>query len=138
MVIVPEFFRYETVVSFFCLQLFLSNATPEEFVDNMVQRFFCWLANFFFFSLCMQGGTTQMRFQPRHGRYLAAAAENTIGILDVETQARRHLLQVGCLIWNIRYAMEAVHHVLLLICYVNHKMISQVRIIKLRIKHAFS
>ncbi|RRT47772.1 hypothetical protein B296_00036653 [Ensete ventricosum] len=52
-----------------------------------------------------QGGTTQMRFQPRHGRYLAAAAENTICILDVETQARRHLLQghtkhVISICWN--------------------------------------
>ncbi|THU64949.1 hypothetical protein C4D60_Mb01t31900 [Musa balbisiana] len=51
------------------------------------------------------GGTTQMRFQPRHGRYLAAAAENTICMLDVETQARRHLLQghtkhVISICWN--------------------------------------
>ncbi|GAB2233493.1 hypothetical protein Drorol1_Dr00002716 [Drosera rotundifolia] len=40
-----------------------------------------------------KGGTTQMRFQPRHGRYLAAAAENLISILDVETQACQHKLQ---------------------------------------------
>ncbi|URD72015.1 Transcriptional corepressor LEUNIG [Musa troglodytarum] len=51
------------------------------------------------------GGTSQMRFQPRHGRYLAAATENTICILDVETQARRHLLQghtkhVISICWN--------------------------------------
>lgn len=36
-----------------------------------------------------------MRFQPRHGRLLAAAAENVVSILDVETQACRHSLQVG-------------------------------------------
>lgn len=36
-----------------------------------------------------------MRFQPRHGRYLAAAAENVVSILDVETQACRHSLQVS-------------------------------------------
>ncbi|KAJ9702488.1 hypothetical protein PVL29_004299 [Vitis rotundifolia] len=40
-----------------------------------------------------KGGTAQMRFQPRHGRYLAAAAENVVSILDVETQACRHSLQ---------------------------------------------
>ncbi|GMH10824.1 hypothetical protein Nepgr_012665 [Nepenthes gracilis] len=40
-----------------------------------------------------KGGTTQMRFQPRHGRYLAAAAENVISILDLETQACQHRLQ---------------------------------------------
>ncbi|XP_064948068.1 transcriptional corepressor LEUNIG isoform X1 [Musa acuminata AAA Group] len=51
------------------------------------------------------GGTTQMRFQPRHGRYIAAAAENAICVLDVETQVRRHLLQghtkhVDSICWN--------------------------------------
>ncbi|CAK7353500.1 unnamed protein product [Dovyalis caffra] len=40
-----------------------------------------------------KGGMTQMRFQPRVGRYLAAAAENVVSILDVETQACRHSLQ---------------------------------------------
>ncbi|KAK7851010.1 transcriptional corepressor leunig, partial [Quercus suber] len=40
-----------------------------------------------------KGGTAQMRFQPRFGRYLAAAAENVVSILDVETQACRHTLQ---------------------------------------------
>nr|XP_043609186.1 uncharacterized protein LOC122581101 isoform X2 [Erigeron canadensis] len=34
-----------------------------------------------------KGATTQVRFQPRHGRFLAAAAENIVSILDVETQA---------------------------------------------------
>lgn len=36
-----------------------------------------------------------MRFQPRLGRYLAAAAENIVSILDVETQACRYPLKVG-------------------------------------------
>lgn len=35
-----------------------------------------------------------MRFQPRHGRYLAAASENVVSILDVETQACCQTLQV--------------------------------------------
>ncbi|XP_074575000.1 transcriptional corepressor LEUNIG-like isoform X2 [Curcuma longa] len=52
-----------------------------------------------------KGGTTQMRFQPRQGRYLAVAAESTICILDVETQCRRQTLQghtkhVDSICWN--------------------------------------
>lgn len=39
-----------------------------------------------------KGGTTQVRFQPRLGRYLAAAAENVVSIIDVETQTLRHSL----------------------------------------------
>lgn len=35
-----------------------------------------------------------MRFQPRQGKYLAAAGENLISILDVETQAMHSSLQV--------------------------------------------
>ncbi|KAK8966774.1 hypothetical protein KSP40_PGU003652 [Platanthera guangdongensis] len=35
-----------------------------------------------------------MRFQPRSGRHLAAAAENIVAVLDVETQTRLHSLQV--------------------------------------------
>nr|AFK43876.1 unknown [Lotus japonicus] len=40
-----------------------------------------------------KGGTTKMRFQPRLGRYLAAAAGNIVSILDVETQACRYSLK---------------------------------------------
>ncbi|KAJ6434988.1 hypothetical protein OIU84_000265 [Salix udensis] len=40
-----------------------------------------------------KGGMAQMRFQPRTGKYLAAAVENAVSILDVETQACRHSLQ---------------------------------------------
>ncbi|KAJ4957815.1 hypothetical protein NE237_024926 [Protea cynaroides] len=52
-----------------------------------------------------KGGTTQMRFQPRLGRYLAAASENVVSILDVETQTCRHSLQghtkpVHSVCWN--------------------------------------
>lgn len=35
-----------------------------------------------------------MRFQPRLGRYLAAAAENIVSIFDVETQVCRYSLKV--------------------------------------------
>ncbi|OIW03074.1 hypothetical protein TanjilG_19354 [Lupinus angustifolius] len=40
-----------------------------------------------------KGGTAQVRFQPRLGRCLAAAAENIVSILDVETQACRYSLK---------------------------------------------
>ncbi|XWS17005.1 hypothetical protein CRYUN_Cryun33cG0030500 [Craigia yunnanensis] len=40
-----------------------------------------------------KGGTAQLRFQPCLGKYLAAAAENVVSILDTETQTRRHSLQ---------------------------------------------
>lgn len=43
-----------------------------------------------------QGGATQVRFQPRLGRMLAAATENFVSIFDVETQVCRLKLQVGC------------------------------------------
>lgn len=45
--------------------------------------------------VCLQGGTNQMRFQPHQGRYLAAAADNSISILDAETLARRQTLEVS-------------------------------------------
>ncbi|MBA0874143.1 hypothetical protein Goshw_012376 [Gossypium schwendimanii] len=38
-------------------------------------------------------GTPHLRFQPRLGKYLAAAAENVESILDTETQTYRHSLQ---------------------------------------------
>lgn len=43
---------------------------------------------------CMQGGMTQMRFQPRQGRLLAAAAENVVSIFDVDSETCVHTLQV--------------------------------------------
>ncbi|OMO57960.1 Regulator of chromosome condensation, RCC1 [Corchorus olitorius] len=41
----------------------------------------------------LKGGATQMRFQPRLGRFLAAAADNYVSILDVEAQVCRAKLQ---------------------------------------------
>ena len=46
-------------------------------------------------TLIFQGGATQMRFQPHAGRNLAAAADNFVSILDVETQACMRKLQVS-------------------------------------------
>ncbi|XP_051119146.1 transcriptional corepressor LEUNIG-like isoform X2 [Andrographis paniculata] len=40
-----------------------------------------------------KGSTTQVRFQPRHGRYLAAVSDNIVSILDAETQVSRHSLK---------------------------------------------
>lgn len=42
----------------------------------------------------VQGGMTQMRFQPRQGRLLAAAAENVVSIFDVDSETCVHTLQV--------------------------------------------
>ncbi|KAH7572338.1 hypothetical protein JRO89_XS04G0240000 [Xanthoceras sorbifolium] len=52
-----------------------------------------------------KGGATQMRFQPRLGRLLAAAADNFVSILDVETQVCRlklqgHKSQVHSVCWD--------------------------------------
>ncbi|KAM0868550.1 hypothetical protein ACQ4PT_041237 [Festuca glaucescens] len=51
------------------------------------------------------GGSSQLRFQPRHGAYLAVASENVVSILDVETQAcvRRfegHTAHVDSVCWS--------------------------------------
>ncbi|GAB4832926.1 hypothetical protein Ancab_006946 [Ancistrocladus abbreviatus] len=40
-----------------------------------------------------EGGMTQVRFQPLAGKYLAAAAESVVSLLDVETQASIQTLQ---------------------------------------------
>lgn len=47
----------------------------------------------------LKGGTTQVRFQPGYGHLLAAAATNTVTILDVETNRQTHLLKVRNLIF---------------------------------------
>jgi len=44
--------------------------------------------------LLEQGGTTQVRFQPRFGQLLAAAAENVVSIFDVEADRQTHSLRV--------------------------------------------
>ncbi|XP_043815051.1 transcriptional corepressor LEUNIG isoform X2 [Manihot esculenta] len=40
-----------------------------------------------------KGGSAHIRFQPRLGKYLAAAEDYAVSVLDVETQACLHLLQ---------------------------------------------
>ncbi|KDP23675.1 hypothetical protein JCGZ_23508 [Jatropha curcas] len=44
-------------------------------------------------SEAFKGGTALIRFQPRLGRYLAAAEENFVAVIDVETQACLHSLE---------------------------------------------
>ncbi|KHG11579.1 Transcriptional corepressor LEUNIG -like protein [Gossypium arboreum] len=41
----------------------------------------------------LKGGATQIRFQPRVGRFLAAATDNSVSLLDVEAQVCRAKLQ---------------------------------------------
>ncbi|KAK1308329.1 Transcriptional corepressor LEUNIG [Acorus calamus] len=40
-----------------------------------------------------KGGTAQVRFQPRIGQYLAAAADNMVSVFDVETDRKSYTLQ---------------------------------------------
>ncbi|XP_057831763.2 transcriptional corepressor LEUNIG isoform X1 [Cryptomeria japonica] len=52
-----------------------------------------------------KGGSTQLRFQPQVGQYLAAATENAVTVFDVETDTRLYSLQkhnrpVRSLCWN--------------------------------------
>ncbi|CAA3014254.1 transcriptional corepressor LEUNIG isoform X1 [Olea europaea subsp. europaea] len=52
-----------------------------------------------------KGGTAQVRFQPRLGRYLAAAAENVVSILDAETLAclysiKGHTTRIYSICWD--------------------------------------
>ncbi|KAI3716695.1 hypothetical protein L1987_67750 [Smallanthus sonchifolius] len=43
-----------------------------------------------------KGGTAHLRFQPRHGRFLAAAATKIVSILDTETQGHANPIQYVC------------------------------------------
>ncbi|XP_048225963.1 transcriptional corepressor LEUNIG isoform X5 [Ricinus communis] len=47
-----------------------------------------------------KGGSAMIRFQPRLGRYVAAAEENVVSVLDVETQACLRSLQ-SLVIWDM-------------------------------------
>lgn len=67
---------------------YTTNAFISKFMMRNTQSWMIYMILF------IQGGGAQMRFQPRVGRYLAAAAENVVSILDVETQACCHSLQV--------------------------------------------
>ena len=44
-----------------------------------------------------QGGSTQVRFQPRIGNLLAAASDKVVSIVDVETDKQIHSFQVPCM-----------------------------------------
>eukprot|EP01018_Ginkgo_biloba_P003852 Gb_10345 [translate_table: standard] len=60
--------------------------------DGDSQIFF-WSINQGIFTKQFRGGMSQMRFQPRLGSLLAAAAENVVSIFDVETEHCLHSLQ---------------------------------------------
>ncbi|CAN8315760.1 unnamed protein product [Cochlearia groenlandica] len=52
-----------------------------------------------------KGASTQVRFQPRTGQFLATASENTVSILDLENDGRvymskRHISNVHSVSWN--------------------------------------
>ncbi|KDP39380.1 hypothetical protein JCGZ_01137 [Jatropha curcas] len=52
-----------------------------------------WNINQYSSTRISKGGTAQVRFQPRIGHLLAAAAENTVSIFDVEADRQTHSLQ---------------------------------------------
>ncbi|XVE84765.1 hypothetical protein DITRI_Ditri17bG0039000 [Diplodiscus trichospermus] len=52
-----------------------------------------WNINQYSCTRISKGRSTNVRFQPRIGQLLAAAAENVVSIFDVETDRRTHLLQ---------------------------------------------
>lgn len=52
-----------------------------------------WNVNQYSSSRVSKGGTVQVRFQPRVGQYLAAAAENVVSIFDVEADRKTLSLQ---------------------------------------------
>ncbi|GLT52315.1 hypothetical protein SLA2020_256630 [Shorea laevis] len=52
-----------------------------------------WSINQYSCTHIFKGGSIQVRFQPRLGQSLAAAAENVVSIFDVETSTRTRLLQ---------------------------------------------
>ncbi|XP_011020662.1 PREDICTED: transcriptional corepressor LEUNIG-like [Populus euphratica] len=59
--------------------------------DNNEIRF--WNINQYSCTHISKGGTTQVRFQPRIGQLLAAAAENVVSIFDVEADRQTHSLR---------------------------------------------
>ena len=68
--------------------------------------------------LLEQGGTAQVRFQPRIGQLLAAAAENVVSIFDIEADRQTHSLQVLVLKLEIEKTNEILHfHVCYLIAF---------------------
>ncbi|XP_039010152.1 transcriptional corepressor LEUNIG_HOMOLOG-like isoform X2 [Hibiscus syriacus] len=52
-----------------------------------------WNINQYSCTRISKGGSTNVRFQPRIGQFLAAAADNVVSIFDVETDRRTQLLQ---------------------------------------------
>ncbi|KAG4207823.1 hypothetical protein ERO13_A03G093900v2 [Gossypium hirsutum] len=52
-----------------------------------------WNINQYSCTRISKGGSTNVRFQPRTGQFLAAAADNVVSIFDIETDRRTQLLQ---------------------------------------------
>lgn len=52
------------------------------------------LISFFLNNWLFQGASAQVRFQPRLGRFLAAASDKGVSIFDVESDTQIYTLQV--------------------------------------------
>ncbi|THU73543.1 hypothetical protein C4D60_Mb04t23970 [Musa balbisiana] len=59
--------------------------------DNGEIRY--WSSDKYMCKRVSKGATVQVRFQPRSGQFLAAAAENVVSIFDVETHTKTRTLQ---------------------------------------------
>lgn len=66
-----------------------------------------WNVNQYSCSRVSKGATAQVRFQPRIGQLLAAAAENVVNIFDLETDRKTRTLQghskeILCVCWDAK------------------------------------
>ncbi|KAG6731247.1 hypothetical protein I3842_01G120000 [Carya illinoinensis] len=89
----------------YCLQAYAGHTSHVTSLDFHPKKndLFCscdanseirfWKINQYPSTHISKGGSTQVRFQPRIGQLLAAAAENVVSIFDVEADRQTHSLQ---------------------------------------------
>ncbi|KAJ8616177.1 hypothetical protein MRB53_035549 [Persea americana] len=89
----------------YCLHAYSGHGSPVMSLDFHPKKtdLFCscdnnggiryWNASQYSCSRVSKGGIAQVRFQPRVGQFLAAAAENVVSIFDVESDRKTYSLQ---------------------------------------------
>lgn len=101
-VVVLEYYRYkpETVYTYMAFKKFMSRLLISE----------CFLGLSIFCFPIIQGSSTQVRFQPSFGRYIAAVVGSSISIVDVETaQTCGNPLKVGGLHHNFHLMLTCLY-----------------------------
>nr|WDA53386.1 transcriptional corepressor leunig-like protein [Erycina pusilla] len=103
----------------YCLNTFTGHASQVTSVDFHPKKtdFLCscdgngeiryWNLNQYSCSRVSKGATAQVRFQPRLGLLLAAAADNVVNIFDFETDRKTRTLQghskeIHCVCWDTK------------------------------------